>query len=49
MSKKSLIIAGVLLALSVLLTVSIQSSAQGSAVTLLNVSYDPTRELYRVR
>ncbi len=35
------------IALGVLLAVSVQCLAQGSSVTLLNVSYDPTRELYQ--
>jgi sulfate/thiosulfate transport system substrate-binding protein len=36
-----------LIALGVLLVFSVQCLAQGAAVTLLNVSYDPTRELYQ--
>ena len=37
----------ILIALGVLLVFSLQCLAQGSSVTLLNVSYDPTRELYQ--
>ena len=36
-----------LLAVGLLLAFSIQGLAQGGDVTLLNVSYDPTRELYQ--
>ena len=41
MNKKILIVLGLIL------TFSIQSLAQATAVTLLNVSYDPTREVWR--
>jgi sulfate/thiosulfate transport system substrate-binding protein len=46
MQGKLLVMIGLLFAGS-LLTVSIQGRAQGDQVTLLNVSYDPTRELYQ--
>ena len=46
MQRKVLVVAGLLLA-GLLLTYSIQGRAQGSEVSLLNVSYDPTRELYQ--
>jgi sulfate transport system substrate-binding protein len=37
----------ILIALGVLLIFSIQCFAQGTAIALLNVSYDPTREVWR--
>ncbi len=37
----------ILVALGVLFVFSVQSVAQGVPITLLNVSYDPTRELYQ--
>src|SRR5712675_464766 len=37
----------VLIAFAFILALTIQAMAQGKAVTLLNVSYDPTRELYQ--
>ena len=37
----------ILTALGLVATLSISSWAQGGAVTMLNVSYDPTRELYQ--
>jgi sulfate/thiosulfate transport system substrate-binding protein len=37
----------ILIALGVLFVLSVQCLAQGSPATLLNVSYDPTRELYQ--
>src|SRR4051794_11388335 len=46
MRNKVLAALGLLLA-GVLVTLSIQSRAQGGEVSLLNVSYDPTRELYQ--
>ena len=46
MQRKVLVVAGLLLA-GLLLTYSIQGRAQGGEVSLLNVSYDPTRELYQ--
>ena len=45
MHRKIVVAAGLLAGL--LLTYSIQSWAQGGDVSLLNVSYDPTRELYQ--
>jgi sulfate/thiosulfate-binding protein len=46
MPKKFLVIGGVLVA-GLLLAFSIRGVAQGGEVSLLNVSYDPTRELYQ--
>ena len=46
MQRKVLVAAGLLLA-GLLLMFSIQGRAQGGQVSLLNVSYDPTRELYQ--
>jgi sulfate/thiosulfate-binding protein len=46
MQRKALVAAGLLLA-GLLLTYTIQGRAQGGEVSLLNVSYDPTRELYQ--
>ncbi len=37
----------VLIAVAFIVALAIQGVAQGSPVTLLNVSYDPTRELYQ--
>jgi sulfate transport system substrate-binding protein len=37
----------ILVALGLILAFSVQSLAQGTEVTLLNVSYDPTREVWR--
>lgn len=41
MNRKVLVVLGLILGLSM------QSRAQGAPITLLNVSYDPTRELYQ--
>ncbi len=46
MRKQVLVITGLLLA-GLLATLTIQTRAQGGEVSLLNVSYDPTRELYQ--
>jgi sulfate/thiosulfate transport system substrate-binding protein len=46
MQRKVLVVMGLLFG-SLLLTFSIQGRAQGDQVSLLNVSYDPTRELYQ--
>jgi sulfate/thiosulfate transport system substrate-binding protein len=46
MQRKVLVVIGLALA-GLLLTDSIQGRAQGGEVSLLNVSYDPTRELYQ--
>jgi sulfate/thiosulfate transport system substrate-binding protein len=46
MQRKVLVVTGLLLA-GLLLIFSIQARTQGSQVLLLNVSYDPTRELYQ--
>ncbi len=46
MQRKFLVILGLLLA-GLLLIFSIQAHTQGGQVSLLNVSYDPTRELYQ--
>ena len=46
MQNKIWVVAGLLLG-GLLLLFSIQGRAQGGEVTLLNVSYDPTRELYQ--
>jgi sulfate/thiosulfate-binding protein len=46
MRKKVLVITGVLLT-GLLLMFSVHGAAQGGEVSLLNVSYDPTRELYQ--
>jgi sulfate/thiosulfate transport system substrate-binding protein len=46
MRNKVLVALGLLLA-GVLVAFSVQSRAQGGEVSLLNVSYDPTRELYQ--
>ena len=46
MKGKVLVVAGLLLA-GLLALSSVQGRAQGGEVTLLNVSYDPTRELYQ--
>jgi sulfate/thiosulfate-binding protein len=46
MPKKLLVITGLLFA-GLLLIFSIQAQTQGGQVSLLNVSYDPTRELYQ--
>ena len=46
MQRKVLVVAGLLLA-GLLVSYSIQGRAQGGEVSLLNVSYDPTRELYQ--
>jgi sulfate/thiosulfate transport system substrate-binding protein len=46
MQKKLLVMTG-LLVVALLLTLSIHGVAQGGQVALLNVSYDPTRELYQ--
>src|ERR1700736_6181122 len=46
MQRKVLVVTGLLLA-GLLLIFSIQAQTQGGQVTLLNVSYDPTRELYQ--
>jgi sulfate transport system substrate-binding protein len=46
MRNKVFVVLGLLLA-GVLGALSIQSRAQGGEVSLLNVSYDPTRELYQ--
>ncbi|HYM08671.1 MAG TPA: sulfate ABC transporter substrate-binding protein [Terriglobales bacterium] len=46
MQRQVLVAAGLLLA-GLLLLFSIQGRAQGGQVSLLNVSYDPTRELYQ--
>ena len=46
MQRKVLVVIGLALA-GLLLTYSIQGRAQGGEVSLLNVSYDPTRELYQ--
>src|SRR5580704_13444728 len=45
MQRKLLVVLG--LGLAGLLLTSIQGRAQGGEVSLLNVSYDPTRELYQ--
>ena len=46
--KKTILISGLLLVLSILVLSNEVFSNQGSApVTLLNASYDPTRELYQ--
>src|SRR2546423_1435503 len=37
----------VLIAIALIVAIAIDGLAQGSPVTLLNVSYDPTRELYQ--
>ena len=37
----------IFLSVGLLIAFSIHGAAQGAAVTLLNVSYDPTRELYQ--
>ena len=47
MQKKKVLVAAGLLLGSLLLIFSIPGWAQGGEVTLLNVSYDPTRELYQ--
>jgi sulfate/thiosulfate-binding protein len=46
MQRKLLVVLGLLIT-GLLLTFSIQARAQGGEVSLLNVSYDPTRELYQ--
>ena len=46
MQRKVLVVTGLLVA-GLLLLLSIPGGAQGGEVTLLNVSYDPTRELYQ--
>jgi sulfate/thiosulfate transport system substrate-binding protein len=46
MQRKVLVVTGFLLA-GLLLIFSIQAQTQGGQVLLLNVSYDPTRELYQ--
>jgi sulfate transport system substrate-binding protein len=46
MRKKVLVITGALLT-GLLLMFSVHGAAQGGEVSLLNVSYDPTRELYQ--
>jgi sulfate/thiosulfate transport system substrate-binding protein len=46
MRNKVLVALGLLLA-GVLVAFSVQSRAQGGDISLLNVSYDPTRELYQ--
>jgi sulfate/thiosulfate transport system substrate-binding protein len=46
MQRKVLVVAGLLLA-GLLVIFSIQAQTQGGEVSLLNVSYDPTRELYQ--
>ena len=46
MQRKVLVVTGLLVA-GLLLLSSIPGGAQGGEVTLLNVSYDPTRELYQ--
>ena len=46
MQRKVLVVTGLLVA-GLLLMLSIPGGAQGGEVTLLNVSYDPTRELYQ--
>jgi sulfate/thiosulfate transport system substrate-binding protein len=46
MQRKVLVVTGLLLA-GLLLIFSIQAQIQGGQVLLLNVSYDPTRELYQ--
>src|SRR5678816_2081319 len=46
MQGKVLVVTGLLVA-GLLLLLSIPGGAQGGEVTLLNVSYDPTRELYQ--
>jgi sulfate/thiosulfate-binding protein len=46
MQRKVLVVTGLLLA-GLLLIFSIQAQTQGGQVLLLNVSYDPTRELYQ--
>src|ERR1700724_1095132 len=46
MQRKVLAVMGLVLA-GLLLTFSIRVRAQGGEVSLLNVSYDPTRELYQ--
>src|SRR5450432_2441951 len=46
MRNKVLVALGLLLA-GLVVTFSVQSRAQGGDVLLLNVSYDPTRELYQ--
>jgi sulfate/thiosulfate-binding protein len=46
MQRRVLVVTGLLLA-GLLLLFSIPGGAQGGEVTLLNVSYDPTRELYQ--
>jgi sulfate/thiosulfate-binding protein len=46
MQRRLLVVLGLGLA-GLLLTFSIQGRAQGGEVSLLNVSYDPTRELYQ--
>ena len=46
MQRKVLVVTGLLLA-GLLLIFSIQAQTQGGQVSLLNVSYDPTRELYQ--
>ena len=46
MQRRVLVVTGLLVA-GVLLLLSIPGGAQGGEVTLLNVSYDPTRELYQ--
>ena len=46
MPKKLLVITGLLVA-GLLLVFSIPAQTQGGQVSLLNVSYDPTRELYQ--
>src|SRR6266478_988923 len=44
--KKTIVVLGLLLILSIQM-LSIQGGAQAGQVSLLNVSYDPTRELYQ--
>jgi sulfate/thiosulfate transport system substrate-binding protein len=44
---KMMVIRKILIALGLLLAVSLQSLAQGTSLTLLNASYDPTREVWR--
>jgi sulfate/thiosulfate transport system substrate-binding protein len=44
---KMMVIRKIFIALGLLLAVSLQSLAQGTSLTLLNVSYDPTREVWR--
>ena len=46
MQRKVLVVTGLLVA-GLLLLLSVPGGAQGGEVTLLNVSYDPTRELYQ--